>query len=663
MTYQQARFYSSDAAATTLTASLGATGNPSVASIAGLPTSYPFTMLIDWGVASQEAISVTSAPTGGGPWSLPCTRGIDNSTGGAGGVSHSSGATIVHGVTAQDFNQPLQYIDGLSGFPWQFNIVSYGGAVGNGQCVTDGVMTATSPNLACTTSTPFAAGDVGKTIVVQGAGVDQYSPLVTTILTFTDSGHVVLNTNAGTSVSGGFGWVTWFTDDTAAIQSTVNAAATYAQANTGNAEVIIPQAPNGQFFGVGAGLTHGGTTFGNAQVTIPVIGTADTSENTVTLTIRGMAHTSGIPNWRTRVPWFNGSAIFSSGVYATAAAQSTNIGTYGNGAVIGGPNATQGYGAVNLDPADLEVLYSNMLIVIEDLQVVVPLSKGLSYSAFDFSGIQSANLFESCYGANTTYAAPAGWSTGTYITELSAGTAIGCLLPGPSNQENNRIRGLSCYGGYECGIQLTEHTVVEWMQMMYCYTTMSAAWSYTNSAGSLHALYIGQVTSEDCRQHLRVIGTGTSNIGPEIYIGQYDVEFASTLNLVDNNSGVGLAAARGRIFMTGKVITGVDLNGSAISASSQTGIKIILETATQGVVASPPSPPGSTTPQVNTYGRDCWIYPSVSGGSITAISVDGTSLGVTTGPIYVPGLAHLRHHLYRCPVRDLGSILERFVHV
>src|SRR6185437_16716036 len=110
----QARYYSSDATATTLAAPLAPTGNPSVNSIAGLPSSYPYTMLIDWGLVTQEAISVTSAPTGTGPWTLPCTRGIDGSTGGGGGNSHSSGAVIVHGVSAQDFAQPAAFAAGSS---------------------------------------------------------------------------------------------------------------------------------------------------------------------------------------------------------------------------------------------------------------------------------------------------------------------------------------------------------------------------------------------------------------------------------------------------------------------------------------------------------------------------------------------------------------------
>ena len=69
-----------------------------------------------------------------------------------------------------------------------------------GPSVTDGVMTSGSPNLACTTSTPFTSADAGRPIIVRGAGASG-ADLVTTILTFTDSGHVVLNSNAGTAVS------------------------------------------------------------------------------------------------------------------------------------------------------------------------------------------------------------------------------------------------------------------------------------------------------------------------------------------------------------------------------------------------------------------------------------------------------------------------------
>lgn len=108
----QNRYYSSSAAPTTLSGAVGSSGNPSVNSISGLPSSFPYTVLLDWGLATQEAISVTSAPTGTGPYSLPCTRGIDGTT----AQAHAQGAVAVHGVTEQDYNEPQIHIaTGVSG--------------------------------------------------------------------------------------------------------------------------------------------------------------------------------------------------------------------------------------------------------------------------------------------------------------------------------------------------------------------------------------------------------------------------------------------------------------------------------------------------------------------------------------------------------------------
>src|ERR1039458_4930285 len=98
--------WSTLAVPTYLTSLIGASGNPQVASITNWPSSYPFTVLLDYGNASFEAISVTSAPTGAGPYTLPCTRGFDGTT----GQSHAVNATAIFGTTQQDFAQPAAHM-------------------------------------------------------------------------------------------------------------------------------------------------------------------------------------------------------------------------------------------------------------------------------------------------------------------------------------------------------------------------------------------------------------------------------------------------------------------------------------------------------------------------------------------------------------------------
>lgn len=103
----QNRFYSSVGLPSTLAAAITSSGQSpiSVNSITGNPTSFPYTLLIDWGLPTQEAVSVT-ASSGTGPYSLTVTRGIDGTT----AQTHVNGAVVVHGVSAEDYNEPQVHI-------------------------------------------------------------------------------------------------------------------------------------------------------------------------------------------------------------------------------------------------------------------------------------------------------------------------------------------------------------------------------------------------------------------------------------------------------------------------------------------------------------------------------------------------------------------------
>jgi len=112
------RYYSSDATATTLAASLssvtpGSSGTVEVTSISGYPVTYPFTLLLDWGTDLAEVATVTQAATGSGPYSYAnCVRGDD----GTQAPAHAApAATVVHGVSARDFAEPQAHLGSASG--------------------------------------------------------------------------------------------------------------------------------------------------------------------------------------------------------------------------------------------------------------------------------------------------------------------------------------------------------------------------------------------------------------------------------------------------------------------------------------------------------------------------------------------------------------------
>ena len=118
-------FYTSNAVQTTLAASVtnSATGIE-LTSISGWPVQFPCTLLLEWGTANQEVVTLTQASTGAGPFTFAnCLRGQDGTT----GVSHSSGAQANHGVSARDFFQIAPVV----------NICAYGAdPTGTNDCTT-----------------------------------------------------------------------------------------------------------------------------------------------------------------------------------------------------------------------------------------------------------------------------------------------------------------------------------------------------------------------------------------------------------------------------------------------------------------------------------------------------------------------------------------------
>lgn len=159
--------YASNAVQTVVVLDSGST--VSIAAINGFPTIYPYTLLLEWGTSNQEVVTVTSRPTGNGPYTFTgVLRGQDGTT----AITHASGSQVNHGVSARDF-----YAN-----PPTFNVLAYG-ADPNGildstvafqsaysACVSAGSGIMTIPDGTFKITAPVG-GDVGSAIVyVQGSG-------------------------------------------------------------------------------------------------------------------------------------------------------------------------------------------------------------------------------------------------------------------------------------------------------------------------------------------------------------------------------------------------------------------------------------------------------------------------------------------------------------
>lgn len=108
------RYFTSGARETELTAPVNDTDiTIQVDTPVGYPSSFPFPIILELGTSSEEAMLVTNVA--GSTYTV--NRGYDGST----AVAHSSGAKVVHGVTAIEFNEANEHVNtstdvhGLSG--------------------------------------------------------------------------------------------------------------------------------------------------------------------------------------------------------------------------------------------------------------------------------------------------------------------------------------------------------------------------------------------------------------------------------------------------------------------------------------------------------------------------------------------------------------------
>lgn len=136
-------------------------------------------------------------------------------------LTSSDGAIV--GTNSLTFSAASSGTPVNSNFPGVFCAADYG-AIGDLASVASTGVTATSgrPDVVVADAT-FVAGDAGKWIMVPGAGVSG-ADLETTIAAVTDATHIVLSSNAGTTVSGVSATVPYGTDNAGALQAWVDAA-------------------------------------------------------------------------------------------------------------------------------------------------------------------------------------------------------------------------------------------------------------------------------------------------------------------------------------------------------------------------------------------------------------------------------------------------------
>lgn len=404
-------------------------------------------------------------------------------------------------------------------------------AKGDGIVLTDGAIT-TGTAVLTSASSPFTNITAGMLVAVKGAGPSGVTTLITTVASKQNNGQITLSATASTTVTGAL--VLIASDDTAALQSAINDATAYAAAH-GAAKVLVPD-PTGRFYGIGGPLVSGGTTKGNAQLTLPIVATTG---NKAVLTIEGLADGAAVQHWQQTVPQMSGATLVSFGVFASSAAQTASINAAGNACLLGGPSQPGGYGVA---PG----VFSNMHLVLRNISILTTHSaNGLTYSAVDLSGLANAAIENMAYGTTGTVAGNDYASPGSF----AFGLVPGLLLPADGNNDLVSVRNLTCHGGYTYALFATEHFDGNNIRLLYCWAAFCPVGTYYGSVGSTHAIVATLLSIESCTYLVYIIGGGSGGIGPFLHL-RIDTE-TGLPRFGDNNSGFAASTARGDVYLTG----------------------------------------------------------------------------------------------------------------
>lgn len=476
---------------------------------------------------------------------------------------------------------------------YQFTPETYG-AAGNGQLANDvatnGTAVITSPTIA---ADPAAAG---KFIMING-GNGATVPVVVGKIVSVAGSNVTLNVTCGATLSGLS--AVWGSDDTAAFNSMQAAMFTYATvagAAAGSGNYVAQAILGPKLYCLASGPTQSGNgsstpTF-NSQIPLS-FPNANGSTRKYRPEFIGVGYAGQCQFFESTIPNLQGTVLVSM----VLAPGTGGTAPFGAQSVIGGPSAAAGFTGN----------FANVCPMLRGITICTgalaqQIGADFRFCAGAYVDNCSMQAFASVFGGGLQLNSMVALGT------FTSGNSIGLYMPIATNNDDCNVTSLAVEG-FTFGIAFNEHFNAQRLALIYCNIG-----AFLNPSGSpTHGARIDYMSCEATNIAFQAAATGGGNV--PLTIGLMDNEAINTRDIDDANNDL-----EGEIHWAAFDQTVPRVNGGG-------NLRVINDRQARGHVASPTFVLG--TPLLNPFWHDVFI--TVTGGTVTGISLDGTATGLTSG--------------------------------
>ena len=395
-------------------------------------------------------------------------------------------------------------------------------------------------------------------------------------------------------------------DDAPAIEAAIFAAVAAARADQSFAcEVVLDETKTYYALRnpIGNQVVNGVPSYGYAQISFPfyLYWGSTLFPPATRLILRSSAHRWG-------GSWQNGGATIVSPV-----SNQTFSSTYGTPCVIGGPDPAQNSNP-NANWTAIHLIWDGITIITTEASPSITACNAALFASM------SGGTFEAytSYGTSTT------------------GCCAGLITPQSSNAGMNNFDHIFIQGFFD-GLLLGEHVsinfleigfnqigIVPWTRQVSAPTTFQhSSWiGYLNDDGSTYSV-ANNLAANGTTAPSNVPGDLTSHNQMPFVVDQWDFEIYGLVANVQDVNNFGSIRANYNQWPPSNALI---ING---------GANCIFKSMQQkpGVI-TPPAVLASGTSYQNASGLPALV--TVAGGTVSAIAINGTATGLTSGPVFVP---------------------------